>query len=243
MEYLTEQQQLAIKTHAIEQYDLDKSECCGFVSLDGMVLAAQNIAVDRTNSFSTDETTTALAFKQGIAFIYHSHTDGTANFSFNDAVSCRKLNKPFVLYDVHANKFKILDPSGNADYIGRDFCWIINDCYSLVRDYYRREFGINLNDYDRHEDPRQNDDLFLANYANEGFERINSESHLQRGDVLVMAIGASTPNHVGILVEDGLFLHQLLNQVSKVEVWGNSWKDCTVAVLRHQALVVKSLDI
>jgi proteasome lid subunit RPN8/RPN11 len=234
---LTEKQRSVIQAHAIEQYTRDKSECCGFVLKDGSVLQAKNIAADRTNSFSTDKYTTSLAFRSGIAYIYHSHTDGTSGFSYNDAVGCLKLDIPFVLYDVYASKFKILDPSGNTDYIGRDFCWLINDCYSLICDYYLREFGITLGKYDREIDEHgnlTNGNDFLKHYAKEDFTRVDAEAHLQRGDVLVFAIGSSNPNHIGVMDQDGLFLHQLKDQLSKLEVWGNSWKDCTVAVLRHQ---------
>ena len=43
--------------------------------------------------------------------------------------------------------FRYADPRGDAPYLGRDWVYGIHDCYSLMRDFYRRELEIVLDDF------------------------------------------------------------------------------------------------
>lgn len=234
---LTELQKSEIQRHAIEQHDSDRSECCGYVLEDGRVLRSINVAEDPTTDFIIDADSAVEANRVGFSHVYHSHTNGNSRFSHHDAISCKQLNKPFVLYDVHTNRFKILDPSDDAPYVGREFTWWLCDCYSLAQDYYRREFNIRLGDYDREvENNRLVGNAFAQNYTSEGFGLLDRSTPPQKGDLPLFAIGSNYPNHIGIIDRDGLFLHQLIDRPSEHAIWGGSWIDCCVGLLRHKDL-------
>ena len=237
----------AIINHAKAEYENDKQESCGLILKDGTIQPCDNHAV----KYELDP---SLHFVLGyrtnpnwnnVAAVYHSHTNGNPKFTPADVRSCKDLGLPFVLYDLVHNQFNIIDPSGDTDYLGRDFCYGIYDCFSLVRDYYLREFNIILDDFDRTEVLRdgvldwntQGWDKLMSNYQTQGFIEIDAYTNsLKNGDVLLMQIGnAESANHLGIITDpvNQIFIHQLLNHKSKQEVFGNPWANYTIKFLRH----------
>lgn len=258
---LTEQQKHEIQKHAIAEYERGEFECCGFVLNDGTILNAENVAAthamtseqdpaeehpDNPKSyFVADPETSAKAERSGYVAIYHSHANGNGDFTDSDGAQCKKSGVPWVLYDVHHNAWNYLDPSGDAPYLGRRFCWGVYDCYSLIRDYYRREFGIVWDDFVR---PNFKDEdgiffwqkpdfnMFEEHYATQDMEAIAgdvSTTSVQKGDVLLMAMHGGNVNHIGVITEDGQFMHQLANKTSRLDVWGDPWKSYTIKILRR----------
>jgi proteasome lid subunit RPN8/RPN11 len=242
---LTEHQKILIKAHAINEYETHKAECCGFVLNNGEVWPCKNASDSPTTNFVISQADCTKAYRQGVAAIYHSHTSGVGQFSWSDGKGCRQTAKPWILYDVPTNHFKIIDPSGNAPYLERDFCWWILDCYELIRDYYRIEFGITLDSFERpelskHPQTRWQPDGwngFEDSFASQNFFKVDRSS-LRRGDVLLFALHDGNTNHIGMMhdLEHGHFLHQLANQPSKVEIWADAWSRFCVGVLRHKEL-------
>jgi hypothetical protein len=111
-----------------------------------------------------------------------------------------------------------------------------NDCLSLFREFYRDNFGLDVTNYARPKNWRSDKlDLIRLLYEREGFEMITDwkASDLRPGDLLCMCIGQGNPNHFAIVVEDSQILHHLENQLSKVEVFRDFWRNCTAFVLRH----------
>jgi proteasome lid subunit RPN8/RPN11 len=247
---LSEEQKHTIQQHALAEYEAGQLECCGFVLSSGQILAAQNTAslrdLDPATHFVLDPLTTRQASREGYAAIYHSHTNGNGNFSESDGAQCKKTNVPWILYDVQHNSWTLIDPSGEADYLGRRFCWGVYDCYSLVRDFYRREFDIIWEDFDRPEFydgncyfwQKSDFDMFSDHAAAQGMRQIPTGATLKRGDVLLMAMHGGNVNHIGVIYDEekGLFAHQLADKNSKLAVWGDPWKSYTVSILRHESL-------
>jgi cell wall-associated NlpC family hydrolase len=246
---LTTEQQDKIRTHALKEYDWDGRECCGYIYKSGRIKTEINKAaendLDPTTNFvlSPDRTPTW----DKILAVYHSHTNGNNKFTPADARACKTLNIPLILYDVIGNQFKYLDPTGGAPYLGREFCYGLYDCYSLVRDYYANEFDIILDDFERFEVMKdgildwnlEGWDRFVANYPNQGFIDVDRYGELKHGDILLMQIGgAKSANHVALVTDpiEGIFIHQLYNQPSCQAVYGSPWDTYTIKVLRHQKL-------
>ncbi len=98
------------------------------------------------------------------------------------------------------SKFK---PCGyKAPLVGRNYIHGIQDCYSIVRDFYERELGINLSDYEREDawwESRESKSLYLDNFEKEGFVEVND---VQYGDVMMCRVGRT--EHHAIMRLSGL---------------------------------------
>ena len=104
--------------------------------------------------------------------------------------------------------------------LGREFIHGKQDCYTMVRDFYRDNFGMSLRNYAR---PnlwwqQPNITLYSSLYSKEGFRAINVHpTDWRPADLLLMSIKSSSPNHIGIIVDDGSFIHHLYGRLSSKE--------------------------
>lgn len=122
------------------------------------------------------------------------------------------------------------------DYAGRTFLMGERDCYSLLRDYYQTEFGIELPNYARPDEFwAEGLDLYSRLYAKNGFEPISVLPHeWRKGDVVLMAVLSEVPNHVGVITEDRELLHHMFGRLSVAESYKGIWRNSTVGVFRHK---------
>jgi cell wall-associated NlpC family hydrolase len=176
-----------------------------------------------------------------ILTVVHSHPDAAAAPSDGDRVACESEGHEWLIIGLvcdagdespHITGTATLKPSGyQAPYIGRDFEHGLLDCWTLVRDYYQRERGVTL------PNPMRLDAWWNDNTSNlysdaaltdAGFERID-ESALAEGDLILMQIRARNlvPNHAGIYLGDGQFMHHLYNRLSTRDVYGGYWRENT----------------
>jgi proteasome lid subunit RPN8/RPN11 len=122
----------------------------------------------------------------------------------------------------------------NNNYVGRQFIWFINDCYTLVQDFYKFELGIYLPNHtpDRdYKELRYFSNLF-DNYLTEyGFEELPVKgTTLQRGDLLLVNNLGGIRNH--LVVFDGTaLLHQ---DMLSVRVPLSTFAGRTSAILRYR---------
>ena len=124
--------------------------------------------------------------------------------------------------------------------VGRQFVWGSDDCYGLLRDFYKDMFGIELENIARPEYFWDNGmNLYMDHYYSQGFRPIDVHpTQWQFGDVALMAIRSNTPNHVAIMVEDNKILHHLYNGLSTIELYKGNWRDRTVGIFRHKDVQV-----
>ena len=87
-------------------------------------------------------------------------------------------------------------PTGwQAPLLGRQFFHGVLDCYTLVRDWYSREAGIELPDFERADDWwNQGQDLYMEQFAQAGFSRIPDAAQILPGDVILMAVRSPVAN-------------------------------------------------
>jgi cell wall-associated NlpC family hydrolase len=122
-------------------------------------------------------------------------------------------------------------------YLERPYVFGIFDCYSLLVDYYQREFGIEL---ERLADLRvekwwkTGQDFMGEHYAKQGFQPVTDDSW-QDGDVLLFALDSTIPNHVAIYVTGDIILHHMPNRLSRRETCGSFWRSRLTHHLRHQS--------
>ena len=114
-----------------------------------------------------------------------------------------------------------------------------SDCYRLALDYYEQELKIPVRavetpiNYTTQMMTYSKVNLFVENFASSGFEQVLVPEY---GDALLFQSGLATfdgPDHVGIFLGDGNFLHHYRNRMSVIQPYGSMWKQKTTMVLRH----------
>jgi proteasome lid subunit RPN8/RPN11 len=222
--------------HAMEE---SPREACGLI-VDGQYVRCSNIHATPESNFAIGTADYIKAEAQGtIEALFHSHPSKYNKFSVHDAKACRTMNMPWVMYCLGTGDWHYADPTGNAPYEGRQWHYGISDCYSLVRDFYRREFGIMMDDFERGEEYEWEDrewNQFERNFANQGLVAI--EQPAQKGDIFLMQLQSPCPNHFGVLAvpSSNIFYHHLLDRLSEANVYGGYWAKHTNKVLRHKEL-------
>ncbi len=79
------------------------------------------------------------------------------------------------------------------------------------------------------------EDLYAENFRKEGFEIFNGHpSEWRPGDGILMAIKSKVANHAAVFVDEGLILHHLYGQLSRVDHYRGLFRNTTVAILRHK---------
>lgn len=87
-----------------------------------------------------------------------------------------------------------------AHLLGRPFIEGKNDCFSLARDFYKDNWGIEIRDYARPTGWEKTGRSLITEYLHdEGFEVVHEPIRLIRpGDGLLLAINAPFATHMGI---------------------------------------------
>lgn len=238
-----------LKTHAIAEFP---RESCGVVCVvkgRERYLSCHNKASTPQEHFVLDPSDFADAEDMGeIIAIVHSHPNVSSRASQADRVSCEASGLPWHIVSVsvpvdaaapEAGEVNTITPEGyEAPLVGRQFFHGVLDCYSLVRDWYKREKGVELPNYARHDD-WWNDgksNFYMSLFGEAGFEPIAGD--MQRGDIILMQIrsGNDTPNHAGVYLGDGVMLHHLYGRLSSRDVYGGYYAEVTRLIIRLKDL-------
>ena len=242
-----------IRRHAEAQFP---SESCGLLvrTVTGRAyVPCRNAATTAAEHFVIAQESWSAAEDQGqVLAVVHSHPNGSPRPSQVDRVSCELHELPWAIVAWPGGTIEWLQPSGyTAPLLGRDFSHGVLDCYTLVRDWYAREWNLYLPDYPRHDlwwEDKNGPSLYEQHFADAGFVQVGTP---QRGDVLVMMVGRTYhPNHAAIyLGDDGslvsepavalggqgpFFIHHLYGRSSTRNIYGPDWAMRTRLILRHQ---------
>lgn len=238
----------AILQHAKQCYP---RECCGVV-IDGHYYPCRNIASD-DEMFEIHHQDLADVEDLGeIQFYVHSHPDGSTQASDLDLHQIELHGKPWIIcaFDDEQADFAVYEPFGyQAPLVGRNYYHGWQDCYSIVQDFYQREMGITLPNFERTDlwwEDKSHASLYLENFAKAGFVEVDN---LRYGDVLLCRVGRTEHvNHAVIYLADNgnlksertepcvgnaLILHHPYGRKSVREIYGKNWSDRVVKVLRH----------
>lgn len=215
-------------------------EVCGLVTVPKGKLVyrpCRNVA-HSSQEFEIHPEDYIAAESEGIIGVVHSHTHGNPAPSMADLIGCDKSAVPWLIVGVPTGAYQVIEPSGyKAPLIGRPFVHGVLDCFSLARDYYA-ERGIAVCDFERVADWWEHGDNLLTpeNFAKAGFIVV-TDGTLQKHDGIIMQNGlTSVPNHVGMYLGDGLFLHHSGGRLSCRQPYGGYWEKVTNYVVRHQSL-------
>ncbi|PCE32824.1 C40 family peptidase [Burkholderia ubonensis] len=238
----------AVADHALAEYP---RECCGLIvrsATGDAYLRCRNVASAPKEHFALAPEDYAEAEEAGeIIALVHSHPGASAQPSMDDRVKCERVGIPawiIVSLGVQGDGSIGIDdwcefgPSGYvAPLFGREYVHGVLDCYALVRDWYLAERGIVLPDFERTDgwwdDGHSN--LYIAHCQDAGFLDVGPSVNLEVGDVLLMQVRSKNgvPNHSGVYLGDGMFLHHMYGRLSCRAVWGSMWRDCCTTVLRY----------
>lgn len=248
----------AIHAHARAEFP---KECCGLI-VGGQYYPCTNIAPDPANQFEIDPAEfVALSELGEVGAIVHSHPNGNAEPSEVDRVQMGLHGVDWVIcgYGIHADGAEYCDikrhkPTAyQSPLLGRGYYHGTQDCYSLVRDYYGRELGLELPDFARLDEWWENADnepLYEQNFEKAGFVAVNGTP--QKHDVILCRVGRTHHiNHALVFVGNGklqsentpdcvgdnLVLHHPHGRLSVREIYGDSWHKRTALIVRHKELM------
>lgn len=215
-------------------------ESCGLIAVvkgRRKYFPCRNLAETPDEHFVLDPLQYAETEDQGeIIAVVHSHPKTNAAPSVADRVACEKSGLPWHIVNPQTEVWGYCEPTGfELPFVGREFVFGVVDCYSLCRDWYKRELGLELSDYDRRDQFwLRGENLYLDNFAKEGFHPIPLEE-LQYGDAILMQLESPLPNHAAIYLGDQLILHHLQKRLSSRDLYGGYYLKSTARVLRHES--------
>lgn len=234
-----------IREAAMERFP---KEACGLV----VKVGKKSIAVETENSsenpnaqflIGADEYARCADMGEVIG-VWHTHTNGNPNPSNADYAGCENSGLTWYLQPIRQledlsfafDEFICFEPEGREiPYLERPYAFGALDCWSLVRDYYKREFGIQLGDYPRHHEFWKNPETnyFHTEWKNENLIDVTGTIP-QVGDIFFIQTDKSgNPNHVAVFVGDDMILHHCHGRLSRRDVYGGYWAKHTVRHVRH----------
>ena len=237
------------------------NEACGVIIKNEQgqreYIPCRNIASTQSEHFIIHYEDLCNAEDRGeLLAVVHSHPNASSKPSMADRVSCEANGLPWLVLSSPDLGYEWITPANySAPLLGRQFAHGILDCWALCRDFYYREWGLALPNYERSDgwwEHGDNPSLYEQLYQDAGFYKVDKD-RLQRGDMLVMQIGRAVhPNHAAIYLGDNpyfeseetlkvignsLFIHHMYGRISERLIFGDVWKDRTIFVLRHKEAI------
>jgi len=221
------------------------NEACGLVvAINNRqhVVICKNVAEDPRSTFRIDPIEYLQSAKVGeVVGVWHTHVDVPPNPSEADVAGCNSSQLPWYILSVwnesdglNCTPITTLQPQdAEVAYVGRTYLYGVHDCYTLVRDFYQREYDIVLGEYPRVERFWEKGlNFFAEGYSEQGFKLLIDQEP-QRGDLFIMQVGSDIPNHISIYVGDDKILHHCQGRLSKHDLYGGMWAKHTSHHLRH----------
>lgn len=221
-------------------------EACGFVIARGkkaIFMPAENTA-DGTDQFIIDPASYARAEDAGeVLAIWHSHPNASGTPSEADMAGCEATELTWLISPLWAGEggfvhddVTVMQPSGfQMPYVGRPYLFGTFDCYSLVTDYYAREFDIRLARMGHARIKqwwRHGHDIIEDNWRAQGLAPVTDGS-FEPGDILTFAMDSEVANHIAVYVTGDIMIHHLVNRLSRNETLGPFWMSRLKHHFRH----------
>ncbi len=113
-----------------------------------------------------------------------------------------------------------------------------DDCYGIVRRFYKDNYEIDLPNYARPDyfwEKGMN--MYMDRFMKNDFRVLQCHPvEYMPGDVFLMSIQSTVVNHAGVLIDNGKMLHHLVNQVSTITPYKGIFRNNTVAVVRKEGI-------
>lgn len=230
--------------HALDEYP---RESCGLLIVERgrhVYVPCANLAKDGDVQFHMNPADYAAAEARGeVLAVIHSHPDVAAAPSAADRVMCEASALPWHIVAVHKDVDTVrpvaaasVEPCGyKLPLLGRPFVHGLIDCYSLIKDYYSQELGIELPHFDREDNWWNNgQDLYVEHFRDAGFDL--AAGPMQPHDVVLMQIRSPKTNHGGVYIGDTMIMHHMYGRLSSRDIYGGYLREATRMIVRHKDL-------
>lgn len=226
-------------------------EACGLIvagAKKATFVSCANASTVPTRTFRIDPKQEREIAKQGeIIGVWHSHVEQSFEPSDADRAGCEVTQMPWFISSVRAgsegsllvNGPNMVEPDGfEMPLIGRPYIVGTFDCYAIVMDFYKREYGIVLErkpDWFLEHWWMDGHDFFAESFKEQGFVRLIDEEP-KPGDCFLLQMNSAKSNHVVIYLGDDIILHHLEGRLSRRDVYGYGyWRKHSTHHLRHQS--------
>ena len=228
-----------VKANFVEQAKAEAPrEACGLVIIKNgrqVYKPCKNLA-GSTDQFILDPNDYDKADQEGeIVAVIHSHPNISAKPSQADLVACEASGLPWFICGIPSEHWEYIEPSGyQAPLIGRQWSHGVLDCYAIIRDWYKLEKNIELLDFERRDEWwKIGENLYLDNFEKAGFRKTTLDK-LQKGDVILMTINSSVPNHGAVYLGDNMILHHVHGRLSTRDIFGGYWLKNAMVYLTYE---------
>tara|TARA_B100001057_G_scaffold323533_1_gene323763 strand:+ start:1186 stop:1893 length:708 start_codon:yes stop_codon:yes gene_type:complete len=198
----------------------------------------KNVADNKKETFQIPAENYIKASLTGsIHAIVHSHPDISCEPSDADKKASDHLGIPYIIYSLpQAEKFTYTPQKLTNPLLGRTYEFGKNDCWSLVRDYYRQELDIELPMLEFEYDWWENGlDYFGDLYESFGFVKVEEP---QRHDGIMFQVMGGVPNHCGVYLGEGIFMHHAEDRLSCTEsLYSPIWRKNVVGYYRCKQFI------
>lgn len=173
-----------------------------------------------------------------IAILKYKDNSEVFSISEDERNEMDLLNKIFVTIGENKDYSEVFFPNRyfeNTPLTGRPFLHGLFDCYTLVKDYYRRTFNLILptNLQRTWEWWNTGSNLYLEHAGSYGFEEV---SEIKKHDLLVMSLSSPVPNHGAIYLGDNKILHHVAGRFSTIEDFSTVFKHKLSIILRNKSI-------
>lgn len=219
--------------------EVSSEEVCGFLLYDGMgslqAYPTPNVAPsDRDKRWEISSKEQLDFARTGRVFaVYHSHVTDPHEFSLEDLRTSEQAEIPMLLYSKATRKFNYYCPEVCKPPLkDRQFVFGLQDCVSLVADYYEKEYNFKFPFFVR--TPQMIDTGFpevAEYYISQGFRSVDGKP--QTGDILLISVmNAGFINHVGVYLGSNMVLHQMMHRLSCTQFFDDSWLKRVRVIIR-----------
>lgn len=232
-----------LKEYALECYP---EEMCGII-VDLQFIPCKNIAKDPKKDFEISNREISDHMASGkLQAIVHSHPSvnlqGIGCPSKQDMIG--QISSAVTWGIVDTDGINVKDPFWWGDHqfdealIGKQFRPGVDDCYSLIRKYYKQRRGVLLPEFPRDDAWWTFDEnLYVEGFKKASFYRVSKEE-LKDGDVILGKVQSSVINHGGVIMNNeedgyGLVIHHLPKRLSRRES-ANAWINRADLFLRYK---------
>jgi proteasome lid subunit RPN8/RPN11 len=213
----------AFTAHVLSEYP---KEACG-VLVGEDYIPCTNVADNPLRDFkiAPKELATIKAQHGKITAVLHSHpyhprmapTHPPEWPSAHDMHSWIKSKKPWGIVATDGeglSQILWLDEKNREPLVGREFVWGKNDCYSLIRDWFKQERKITLPNFPRTwKFWEQGQALYDDNFAQAGFVEIKAEE-ATIGDCILVALKGNVSTHAAVITGPDEILHHVYHRLS-----------------------------